>query len=246
MNERKIMLVTGASSEIGLRIVEYYAQKNYELIAHYNLSDKCLNEIKDKYSAKNIHLFKADLSKEEEIYRLNNFINEGFGRVDCFVHLPAPKVLMRRNKDLKWQNFQNHLDVQVKSAHIILSEFLPGMAKRKDGNIVFILSSCVFGLPPGAMTDYVVAKYALLGYMKCLVKEFSSKSIKINAISPSMIETKFIENLPEVVRGLNRENHPLKRLASVEDVFSSLKFLISESSPYLTGSNIPLTGGEVC
>jgi 3-oxoacyl-[acyl-carrier protein] reductase len=91
----------------------------------------------------------------------------------------------------------------------------------------------------------VVAKYALLGYMKCLVKEFSSKSIKINAVSPSMINTKFINHVPDVARELTREGHPLKRLASVDDVFCVIKFLLSDSSSYLTGSNIPIAGGEV-
>lgn len=245
MSERKVMLVTGASSEIGLKVIEQYLRDDYELIAHFNQNERQLDEIKKKYSANNLHLFKADLSNEADINRLNSFILEKFGRLDTFLHLPAPMLLMRRNKDLKWEDFQNHLNVQLKSAHMILSEFLPGMAKRKNGNIVFILSSCVLGTPPNAMTDYVVAKYALLGYMKCLVKEFSSKSIRVNAISPSMIGTKFVENIPEVARGLTRENHPLRRLATVDDVLSSIKFLISDSSPYLTGSNIPLTGGDV-
>ncbi len=246
MNSKKIMLITGASSEIGVSVIKHYMQMDeYVIVAHYNSNNEELMSLQKESRLSNLHLVQCDLSNEAQLLEMNKQIKMKFEKIDIFLHLPSPKMYMKRLKDLKWENFQAHIDVQVKSAHVILSEFLPGMAQRKEGNIIFVLTSAILGAPPTAATDYVVSKYALLGYMKCLVKEFTAKKIRINAVSPSMMETKFISGIPDVAVGLNRENHPLKRLASVEDVSSTIQFLVSESSSYMTGVNIPVTGGEV-
>ena len=60
-----------------------------------------------------------------------------------------------------------------------------------------------------------------------------------------MIETKFLENIEEKLIELNAYNHPLKRNAKVEDIIPIIQFLISKESDYMSGNNIPITGGAV-
>ena len=81
--------------------------------------------------------------------------------------------------------------------------------------------------------------------MKALASEYADKNIQINAISPSMIETKFLSDINEKFVELNAYNHPLKRNATVSDIVPIIKLLISSESDYINGTNIPITGGSV-
>ena len=75
-----------------------------------------------------------------------------------------------------------------------------------------MLSSVTINLPPKALVHYTTIKYALLGLVKSLASEYGNKNIQINALSPSMIETKFLENINEKIIEINAHNHPLKRI----------------------------------
>lgn len=88
-------------------------------------------------------------------------------------------------------------------------------------------------------------EYAMLGLVKSLTSEYSDKNIQINSISPSMCETKFLDNINENLVELSAYNHSLKRNAIVEDITPIIKILISNESNYINGVNIPITGGSI-
>jgi len=90
-----------------------------------------------------------------------------------------------RFKDATWHTFQREMDIELRSIVMVLSRFLPLMAKDGVGKIVFILSSVCSGVPPKALAHYTTTKYALLGLMKALAAEYADKHISINAVSPS-------------------------------------------------------------
>jgi NAD(P)-dependent dehydrogenase (short-subunit alcohol dehydrogenase family) len=77
------------------------------------------------------------------------------------------------------------------------------------------------------------------------IYEHKDKNIQINAISPSMVETKFLENINEKLVELSAYSHPLKRNAKVEDITPIIQLLISKESDYMNGINIAITGGSV-
>jgi 3-oxoacyl-[acyl-carrier protein] reductase len=108
-----------------------------------------------------------------------------------------------------------------------------------------MLSSVVMNIPPKALTQYTTVKYALLGLVKSLASEYADKNIQINSISPSMVETKFLDNINEKLVELGAYNHPLKRNAIVRDITPIIKLLISKESDYMNGINIPITGGSI-
>ena len=78
-----------------------------------------------------------------------------------------------------------------------LKYILPFMKKNKYGKILTILSSVTIGQPPGHMSSYVTSKYALLGLLRSLAAEYSKYKICINSISPGMINTKFLNEIPK-------------------------------------------------
>ena len=117
------------------------------------------------------------------------------------------------------------------------------MAKKRHGKIVFMLSAYLLGVPPKFQSPYITVKYALLGLMRNLSAEYVSKGITVNAVSPDMMETKFLSNLPELVIEQSAKNNPLGRNIRVEEVVPAIEYLLSDAANVVTGQNIGVTGG---
>jgi 3-oxoacyl-[acyl-carrier protein] reductase len=240
---KNIILIIGASSDIGLDLIKNI-DEDALILAHYNSSDKGLLELSNKVDNELV-LIKANLSNENEIISMIGTIENKYGIPNKIIHFAAPKFENIRFRDVSWGDFQNDLDISLKSLVIILNRFLPQLAKEKRGKVVCMLSSVVLNIPPKALTQYTTVKYAILGLVKSLASEYAEKNIQINAISPSMVETKFLDNINEKFVELSAYSHPLKRNAVVNDITPIIKMLISAESNYINGVNIPITGGSV-
>lgn len=216
---------------------------NHTFLAHYNSGLERLQAIQGEMPSGIIPL-KADLATEVGVLGLLKEIEARGAVPDRVVFVAAPKLSLTRFKDLNWSDFQMQLDCQLRAAVMILSRFLPDMTRAKYGRVVFVLSSYTFGLPPAAMAHYVTAKYALLGLMKALSSEYVGKGICINAVSPSMLETDFLAQLPDKLVEFAAQQHPMKRNGLPEDVGPVVRFLLSDEARFLSGVNIPVTGGS--
>jgi 3-oxoacyl-[acyl-carrier protein] reductase len=240
---KKIVLIVGASSSIGCEIIRQISDENTIILAHYYSRKEELCSLQSEVKAK-VVLIQADLSIEKGVDWLIESIAASYDFPDRIVFLAAPALALIRFKDLKWDDFRSQMDMQLYTVYKILNRFLPKMASAKQGKIVFILSSYTIGIPPIAMAHYITAKYALLGLMKSLASEFSGKQICINAVSPSMIETGFLSQIPEKIIELTADKHPQKRNGVPTDVAPVVRFLLSDEAGYITGVNIPVTGGS--
>ncbi|MBF0208631.1 MAG: SDR family oxidoreductase [Oligoflexia bacterium] len=237
------IFISGASSDIGQNLIKRLASSHTNILAHYHTSADAILSLGKNICA-NIIPLQADFSSEKEISLLWEKIQCYCECPNAFVHLAAPKVLQIRFKDLQWDEIQKNFDIQYKAAYLLLSKMLPQMAKRKSGKVVLMLSSYTLNVPPSAMTHYVSVKYALLGLMKSLSAEYRAKNININAISPSMVQTKFLTHIPRVAIEMTSQQHPLKRNAIPDDICPIIQFLISPESDFICGVNLPVTGGE--
>lgn len=240
-NATKKIFVSGASSDIGLELIKKLILSNYTIIAHYNTNSLALNDLADKYPKK-IKLIKADFENSHEITFLIDELEKNLPFYAA-LFLAAPKPENIRFKDVTWECYLKNFEVQIKSSVQILQKILPPMLSNREGRIIFILSTYVTGQVPSALSHYISAKYALLGLMKSLVAEFKTKQLTFNAISPSMVRTKFLNNIHPRLVEIAKESHPLKRLATVDDIVPLIEFLLSKESSYMNGTNIPIDGG---
>ena len=106
-----------------------------------------------------------------------------------------------------------------------------------------MLTSDTVDMPPKYQSSYVTVKYALLGLMKSLAVEYAEKGITFNGISPDMIETKFLSELPELIVENNRNNSPLGRNIRIDEIVPIFEYLLSDAGASMTGQNIAVTGG---
>jgi 3-oxoacyl-[acyl-carrier protein] reductase len=247
MNDKKVFLILGASSDLGVALTkklnELYSDSVFCL--HYHSDSSALEAI--DFSKGNSALFlKADFTSKDEVSKLIQDLKEKDLVPTHVVHLPAGKLNYTRLKDFDEDRLDRNLRIQVYSFVEILKEFLPAMAKRKDHNkVVAVLSSVVNGQPPKSMLEYTAVKSMLLGVVKQLASDYTGKLVNINAVSPSMIDTKLLSEVDPRIIELSKEGSAEKRNATVDDIVPSICFLLSSDSNYLNGVNLNVTNGNI-
>lgn len=243
MNNGKILLITGASSEVGIELIKKIG-KNYKKVwAHYRTSDTNIKKLQDEVGTHIIPI-QADFSDLMSTENLIRYIEISNDIPDHIVHLPAQKAHNLQFHKYKWEDYQTEIDISLRSITIILQRLIPKMTKKKCGKIVFMLSAYLLGVPPKFQGPYITIKYALLGLMRNLAAEYATKGIMVNAISPDMMETKFLSELPELIKEQSAKNNPLGRNIYVQEVIPTIEYLLSSGSDVVTGQNIGITGGR--
>lgn len=233
-----LVLITGASSDIGLALIKRLSDPT--ILAH------CHSGI-DRIPTEpgRIYPLTCDLACPDSVQPFAESILAQHGCPDQFVHLPGLKLRYERFTKFDWGHFETDLRVQVQSAVILLKRFLPLMAKMPSARIVFVSSSVTRGVPPKFMSMYTAVKQAQLGLMRSLAAEYAETGISVNAVSPGMVETRFLENIPEMVKEMSAKSIPRHRNACPDDVAHAIEFLLSPNSGYMTGIELPVTGGAV-
>ena len=242
MNNNKVAVITGASGGIGAAIARAMGKKGYSPIIIYNNNEQ--SSLMLQKEIKNSIAIKCDVSSEAEVREMAARVIEEMGRIDVLINGASPLINYSRfiEKDIKL--FSTHMNVSYFGAVNCIKQVLPQMVKQKSGNIINILTQNVISnLQPG-FSDYICAKYALLGLTKCLAIEYAGKNIRVNAVSPGMIETNMIKNLPKKAVELTRDVTPLGRLSTPDDVANAIIFLASDDASNITGINMPVCGGS--
>ena len=242
MTTSKNILITGSNGGIGFTISELFAKKNNKLILLYHENNNKIEELKKKFTG--IEIVKTDLSNSLKLDETINAVLKDQS-IDIFIHSPAYSIGHNDVMKLSWEDFQRQFDLHVRSFFEISKIILPQMKSNRFGRIISILTSYVIGKPPNLLSDYIVAKYALFGMMKCMAVELGSFGININSVSPSMVNTPLTESLPNKLKEITKSQIPLEnRLAEPIDVARVIEFLCSENSNYITGENILVSGGS--
>lgn len=243
MRDGKCILVTGASSDVGMALIRKISINYTSVIAHYNRSGETIRQLSNELGEKIVPI-QADFSKRESIDAMVSVIRKKNLIIDHIVHLAAPRFHIRKFIKENIDEMRRDYLSSTESIMIILKECITGMVKQKYGKIVFMLSSNVISYPAKYQSAYTVSKYALLGLMKSIAVEYAEKGITSNAVSPDMMDTKFVSDIPEIIVKQNAESNPGKRNLHVDEVITAFEYLLSEGADRVTGVNLPVTGGR--
>lgn len=239
---REGILITGATSDIAYEFLKNYKEKNKVIVAFYYDYEERLDDLIENYNLNIIKVKYNFLNLEGITEILQDVLRDIF--ISEVLHLSAPVVKQERFNKINISQYNIDFSIQVLSIIEILKFIIPRMKKEKRGKIVFVLSSVINGVPPKFWTSYVTSKYALEGLMKSLVAEYSSFNIQINGISPSMIKSKFINNMDERLVEMEIEKHPMKRTIEIREIVETINYLFESNNKFLIGNNLLLTGGE--
>jgi len=242
---RDIVLITGASSDIGLALIRRLAvaPEAPVILAHGHSGIARIAALRDALASAEIHPIEADFRSEACVAGLGEEVSRSFGPPTQIVHIPALKLVYERFSKFGWDHFEADLHIQLRSA--VIRRFLPAMARMPRARVVFLLSSVTRGVPPKFMSMYTVIKHAQLGLMRALASEYANTGLCVNAVSPGMVDTQFLDNVPELVKEMSASASPRRRNAKPDEVVDAIEFLLSPKASYITGVEIPVTGGAV-
>jgi 3-oxoacyl-[acyl-carrier protein] reductase len=153
--------------------------------------------------------------------------------------LPEPRPFMQTT----WEEFQSTLDVHVRGAFHCSQAAIPGMIEQKSGRIINIGSSFSLNTPPVNWSNFLVAKSAMQALTRCLAAELGPHGIRVNMVSPGLVETESIAGLSERLRKVQAMQTPLRRLASPAEIAAVVAALCTSAGDFVTGAEIPVSGG---
>ena len=227
----KTILVTGGTRGIGLAIAQAFQKKGYRIVVTYSKDEESANLAKEQ----GLEVFRADVSKEDEVVDLIKQI----GRVDVLVN-NAGVSLIKQLQDITYDEYKKVMDVNVGGAFLCSREVVKGMIDRQSGLIVNI--SSVWGEVGGSCESvYSASKSALIGFTKALSKELGYSGIRVNCISPGIIDTPMNAHFTAEELACIKEEIPMGRLGLGEDVAKAVLYL--EENDYVTGIDLPVNGG---
>lgn len=241
----KTVLVTGGSRGIGRCIAENLAKKGFNVVLNYNKSVKQAKEIKKELKDKghNIEIFKADVSKREEVKKLVEFTLEKFKNIDVLIN-NAGIAKIQLFTDITDNDWNEMINTNLNSVFYVTQEVVTNMINNKSGLIINI--SSIWGqVGASCESSYSAAKAGIDGLTKSLAKELGPSNIRVNSIAPGAINTDINKKLfldEEIKEQLIRET-PLERIGRPIDIYRCVKWLIEDE--FTTGQVISPNGGYV-
>ncbi len=234
---QKVAIVTGASRGIGRSIAKSLANKDYIVIANYNKSEKEAIELKNEFN--NIDIFKADVSKRDEVKSLVEYTLNKYGKIDVLVNnagIDNEKLF----QDITDEDWQNVINTNLYSVFCVTQEVVNNMIHNKSGCIINI--SSIYAIQGGAFAvAYTASKAGIDGITKSLAKELGPSNIRVNSIAPGCIDTDMNKYLSKEDLDDIKNQTPLQKIGSPEDIAKCVNWLVEDE--FTTGQIISINGG---
>ena len=186
----------------------------------------------------------VDVRQTSEIAKMVRDVEEGLGPIDILVNNAGSLVERLRTLELTEERWDEVMNLNARSAFFAAQSAIPKMLANGGGSIINVTSIAGRnGGAPGSI-HYSSGKAAMLTMTKGLAKEFANQGIRVNAVSPGVIDTPYHETFttPEVMQNL-RNAIPMGREGKPSEVASVIAFLASDAASYLCGETIEINGG---
>lgn len=237
------IIITGGSRGIGKCLVENLAKDGNNVLLNYNQSEKQAKKIQADLRDEGIiiEIFKADVSKREEVRKMIEFALEKWGKVDVLIN-NAGIAKLQMFQDVTENDWNEIIDTNLKSAFYTIQEILPNMLHNKKGCIINI--SSIWGLVGASCESiYSVSKAGLDALTKSLAKELGPSNIRINSIAPGVIDTDMNSKIDEHIKNEIKSQTPLGKIGRPIDIYKCVKWIIEDE--FTTGQIISINGGYV-
>ncbi len=240
--EHQIALVTGATRGIGRAIASTLGAAGAVVIGTATTTAGA-EEISQRLIQEGIKGtgLALDVNDLTQIEALNTQINQRFGDIAILVNnagITRDNLLLRMKED-EWDNV---MDVNLKSIYRLSKVVLRGMMKARAGRIINV-GSVVGSTGNAGQSNYAAAKSGMIGFSKSLAREIGSRNITVNCVSPGFIDTDMTRGLTEEQKKLLLGQIPLGRLGQVNDVAQAVLYLASPCASYVTGNTLHVNGG---
>ena len=237
--ESKIAVITGGGRGIGKATAQLFTNEGATVvIAEFD-------EVSGQSTANELgaHFIKTDISNEESVNALFNFVSSEFGKLDILVNnagILADSTLKKLDPD----SFDAVINVNLRGVYLCGRAAADIMIEQGSG-VILNASSVVAHQGNFGQTNYVASKAGVIGITKVWARELGKDGIRVNAVAPGFIQTNMTAGMPEKVVDMMGDKVPLKRWGQPEDVANAYTFLASDEASYITGAVLNVDGGVV-
>ena len=240
----KVAIVTGSTRGIGQAIAEELARKGAKVVISGRNGERAQQVAAAIQEAGGEAIaVQADVSHMADAQRLVKETLERWGRIDILVNnagITRDNLLLRMSEE-EWDTV---LQVNLKGAFNCTKSVTRQMMKQRQGRIINI-TSVVGQMGNAGQANYAASKAGLIGFTKSVARELASRNITCNAVAPGYIQTDMTAALDDAVKDSLKQQIPLGRLGTPEDVARVVAFLCSDDAAYITGQVINVDGGMV-
>ena len=240
-----IAVITGGSRGIGLACARALAHSGWSviLLCHTGINNAELACHSLRSQGFNASWKACDLRNPEAVKMCFEELYRFYHHIDALV-LSAGIAMIRMFTDTNENDWNELIQVNLMGTVRCIRAVLPDMVSRKNGSIVTI-SSMWGEVGASCESAYSVTKAGIIGLTKSLAKELGPSGIRVNCVSPGVIQTEMNQQLtPETLNSLIEET-PVGRIGKPEDVADMVAFLCSEQASFITGQVIGINGGMI-
>lgn len=235
----KKALVTGATGGIGKSICKTLVSQGVSLVISGTNQER-LEAFKAELGG-DVQIITCNLKDKESVKNLAKEAEQALEGIDilvCNAGITKDNLLMRMSEE----DFEDVINVNLTSTFVLIKACIRGMMKRKTGRIITI-GSVVGTMGNPGQANYVSSKSGLAGLVKSVASEVASRGITVNNIAPGFIQTAMTDALNDDQKSKMLANIPVGQFGQAEDVASTVAFLSSDESKYITGQTLHVNGG---
>lgn len=244
----KVAIVTGSGAGIGRSIAETFAREGAKVVGASRRAANGQPVIDAMVAAGSDAVFATcDVSSEEDVQRLFDQALARHGRVDILVN-NAGVDFVKPFERMTTADWDRVINTDLRGAFLCSRRAIEPMLRQGGGSIVNIASVHTLQCVPGA-TPYDAAKWGMVGLTKSMAVEFASRNIRVNVLSPGLIDTQIWQDLRAAAPDLDaclaywKANIPMGRVGTPDEISRAAVFLASDDASYITGTNLVVDGG---
>jgi 3-oxoacyl-[acyl-carrier protein] reductase len=236
-------VITGASRGIGAETAVELGRDGSNVVVNYRSSERAAHDVVEEVEAAGgtAIAVQADVTDADAVAAMADHVREVFGPADVLVN-NAGITRDRTFKNMDREAWDRVIDVNLGGAFNATKAFYDDLRAADYGRLVNV-SSIVGEEGNYGQANYAASKSGLFGFTKTLAQELASTGTTANCVAPGFTETDMLAEVDESIQDRIREDIPLDRFATVEDVASAVGFLAGEESSYVTGQVLSVNGG---
>lgn len=236
-------VVTGASRGIGRAIAIELARNGSNVVINYASSESAAKEVAETITSVDEQAItaQADIGEYEDVLSMADRVHETFGPVDVLVN-NAGVSIDRRFDRMTMEDWNRVIDVNLGGTFRCSKAFYEDIKAAAQGRIINV-SSVIGRQGNYGQSNYAASKSGLIGFTRSIALELAPHDSTANCIAPGYTRTDMVQDVREDIQDSIREDIPFGRFASTEEIASTVRFLASKESSYITGEVLNVNGG---
>ena len=233
-----IVLVTGGAGGIGSAICKAFAAKGNNVIVHYKSKKKAAEELAESLAAEH------DVADSTSVAGMFDLIESEVGEVDIMIN-NAGIAEQKLFTDITDEDWKQMTGVNLDGVFYCCREVLRRYMIRNHSGVILNISSMWGQAGASCEVHYSAAKAGVIGLTKALAKEVGLSGVRVNCIAPGVVLTDMMKSFDGQTLAELRDETPLNRLGTPDDIAKAAVFLCSEKADFITGQILGVNGGMI-